>query len=176
MRLLQQQFTAPTTTSARTIRTIPTTPRSTSPPPTRNLSNPSINPTNQTINLSNPPTNSSNPFTNSANPFNQPSSRFARVGLNKLPRLVGLPYEIYMFFPILTDMFNHWFVQGAIPGSVTKGMIILLKKGSRHVWEGLDDYRFITLLITELKFLANRLEPFISDLIGSELNYAVKGR
>ena len=72
-----------------------------------------------------------------------------QVGLNKSPGLDGLPYEVYlrmshMFVPILTDMFNHWFAQGAIPGSVTKGVITLLKKGDRHVWEGLDDYRPIT--------------------------------
>ena len=77
-----------------------------------------------------------------------------QVGLNKLPGLDGLPYEVYlrmshMFVPILTDMFNHWFAQGAIPGSVPKGMITLLKKGGRHVWEGLDDYRPITLLNTD---------------------------
>ena len=85
-----------------------------------------------------------------------------------------------MFVPILTDMFNHWFAQGAIPGSVTKGVITLLKKGGRHVWEGLDDYRPITLLNTELKILArvlaNRLHLVISDLIGPEQTFAVKGR
>ena len=108
-----------------------------------------------------------------------------QVGLNKSPVLDGLPYEVYlrmlhMFVPILTDMFNHWFAQGAIPGSVTKGVITLLKKGGRHVWEGLDDYRPITLLNTELKtlvrVLANRLQIVISDLIGLEQTYAVKGR
>ena len=82
-----------------------------------------------------------------------------QVGLNKSPGLDGLPYEVYlrmshMFVPILTDMFNHWFAQEAIPGSVTKGVITLLKKGGRHIWEGLDDYRPITLLNTELKILA----------------------
>ena len=82
-----------------------------------------------------------------------------RVGLNKSPGLDGLPYEVYlklphMFVPILSDMFNHCFAQGAIPGSVTKGVITLLKKGGRYVWEGLDDYRPITLLNTELKILA----------------------
>ena len=108
-----------------------------------------------------------------------------QVGLNKSPGLDGLPYEVYlrmshMFVPILTDMFNHWFAQGAIPGSVTKGLITLLKKGGRHVWEGLDDYRSITLLNTELKILArvlaNRLQLVISDLIGPEQTFAVKGR
>ena len=85
-----------------------------------------------------------------------------------------------MFVPILTDMFNHWFAQGAIPGSVTKGVITSLKKGDRHVWEDLDDYMSITLLNTELKILArvlaNRLQLVISDLIGPEQNYTVKGR
>ena len=108
-----------------------------------------------------------------------------QVGLNKSPGLDGLPYEVYlrmshMFVPILTDMSNHWFAQGAIPGSVTKGVITLLKKGGRHVWEGLDDYRPITLLNTELKILArvlaNRLQLVISDLIGPEQTFAVKGR
>ena len=108
-----------------------------------------------------------------------------QVGLNKSPGLVGLSYEVYlrmshMFVPILTDMFNHWLAQGAIPGSITKGVIILLKKGGRHVWEGLDDYRPITLLNTELKILArvlaNRLQHVISDLIGPEQTFAVKGR
>ena len=108
-----------------------------------------------------------------------------QVGLNKSPGLDGLPFEVYlrmshMFVPILTDMFNHWFAQGAIPGSVNKGVITLLKKGGRHVWEGLDDYRPITLLNTELKILArvltNHLQLVISDLIGPEQTFAVKGR
>ena len=108
-----------------------------------------------------------------------------QVGLNKSPGLDDLPYEVYlrmshMFVPILTNMFNHWFAQGAIPGSVTKGVITLLKKGGRHVWEGLDDYRPITLLNTELKILAwvlaTRLQFVISDLIGPEQTFAVKGR
>ncbi len=68
-----------------------------------------------------------------------------QAGLNKSPGLDGLPYEVYfrlshMFVPILTDMFNHWFVQRVIPGYVTENVIPLLKKGGRHVWEDLDDY------------------------------------
>ena len=108
-----------------------------------------------------------------------------QVGLNKSPGLDGLPYEVYlrmshMLVPILTDELNHWFAQGAIPGCVTKGVITLLKKGGRHVWEGLDDNRSITLLNTELKILArvlaNRLQRVISDLIGPEQTFTVKGR
>ena len=60
-----------------------------------------------------------------------------QVGLNKSPGLNGLPYVVYlrlshMFLPILTDIINHWFAQGAIPGSVTKGVIRMLRK---HVWD-----------------------------------------
>ena len=77
-----------------------------------------------------------------------------------------------MFAPVLTHMFNHWFAQGTISGSVTKGVITLLKKDSRHVWKELDNYRPITLLNTELKILAralaNRLQLVISDFIGPE--------
>ena len=69
---------------------------------------------------------------------------------------------------------------GSHPGSVTKGVITLLKKGIRHVWEGLDDYISITLLNTDLKILArvltNRLQVVISDTIGPEQTFAVKGR
>ena len=61
-----------------------------------------------------------------------------QVGLNKSPGLDGLPYEMYlsmshMFVPILMDVFNDWFAQGAIPGSITKGEITLLKKEGRHI-------------------------------------------
>ena len=75
-------------------------------------------------------------------------------------------------------MFSHWFAQGAIPGSITKGVITLLKKGSWHVWEELNDYRPITLLNTQIlaQALANRLQLVVSDLIGPEQKYAVKGR
>ena len=95
--------------------------------------------------------------------------------------LDGLPYEVYlrmthMFVPTLTDMMNQLFAKGAI----TKGMITFLKKGGRHVWENLDDYRHITLLNTKLKILArvlaNRFQLVISDLNGPEQNYAVKGK
>ena len=87
---------------------------------------------------------------------------------------------LHMFVSILTDMFNHWFTQRAIPGSVTEGVITLLKKDDRHVLEELDDYRPITPLYIELKILAqvlaNRLQLVISDLIRPEQNYAVKGK
>ena len=85
---------------------------------------------------------------------------------------------LHMFVPILTDVFNHWFAQGTIPGSITKGMIILLMKRGRHVLEGLGDYRPITLLNIKIlaQVLANRLQLVISDLIGSEQTFVVKGR
>ena len=63
-----------------------------------------------------------------------------QVGFNKSSGLDGLSDEVYlrvlqMFAPILTDIFNHWFAQGTIPGCITKEVIILLKKGDRYVWE-----------------------------------------
>ena len=66
-------------------------------------------------------------------------SALKQVRLNKSSGLDGLPYEVYlrmlhMFVPILTDVFNHWFAQGAIPGSIIKGVITLLKKEGKHVW------------------------------------------
>ena len=108
-----------------------------------------------------------------------------QVSLNKLPELDGQPYEVYLrmshiFVPILMDMFNHWFAQGAITGSIIKAVITLLKKGGRHVWEDLADYRPITLLNKDLKIFAgvltNHLQLDISNLIGPEQNYTVKGR
>ena len=85
-----------------------------------------------------------------------------------------------MIVPILTDVFNHWFAQRAIPGSITKGVITLLKKDGRRVRGELDDYWPITLLNAELKIfarvLANRLQLVISDVIGPVQCYAVKGR
>ena len=51
-----------------------------------------------------------------------------------------------------------------------QSVITLLKKGGRHVWEVLDNYRPITMLNTVLKILsrvlANRLQVVIIDLIG----------
>ena len=71
----------------------------------------------------------------------------------------------------LTGMFNHWFAQGWLPGSINKGMITLLKKGDRHIWRDLNNYKPITLLN-----LASHLQLIISDLIGPEQYHVVKGR
>ena len=83
-----------------------------------------------------------------------------------------------MFVPILTNVFNHWFAQRTISVHIIKSVITLLKKGGRDAWEHLDDYKPITLLNTDLKILArvlaNHLQIVVSDLIGTEENYAVK--
>ena len=85
-----------------------------------------------------------------------------------------------MFVPILMNVFNHWFIQGAISTSITKGVITFLKKRGKHAWEELDDYRSIILLNTTLKvwarILANRLRIVVGDLIGPEQNNTVKKR
>ena len=70
-------------------------------------------------------------------------------------------------------MFNHWFALVVIPGSIIKGVITLPKKGGR---EKLDDYKPITQLNTWAWVLANRLQLIVSDLVGAEQNYPVKGR
>ena len=88
-----------------------------------------------------------------------------QVGLNKLLELDGFLYMflrlLHMLVPILTDVFNHWFIQGAIPSCITKGMITLLKKGSMHIWEKLDDYKPITLLNILLKIYAWLLANYL---------------
>ena len=103
------------------------------------------------------------------------SEALKQVGPNKCPGLDGLLYEVYlkmshMFVPNLMDLFNHWFAQWVIPGSITKGVITLLKKGGINFWEEPDNYRAITLLNTELNILAwvlaNRLQLVVSDLVG----------
>ena len=61
-----------------------------------------------------------------------------QVGLNELLGIDGLPYEVYlrllhMSGPILTDVFINWFHHGAIPCSVTEGVITLSRKWDKHV-------------------------------------------
>ena len=56
----------------------------------------------------------------------------------------------------------------------------ITEKSGMYVWKELDYNRPITLLNTEIKILAwvltNRLQIVTGDLIGTEKNYAVKGR
>ena len=106
-----------------------------------------------------------------------------QVGLKKSPGLDGLPTKCTWSCRTCLCLFWRIFSNVGLSRelslvSVTKGMITLLKKGGKHVWEGLNDYRPITLLNTELNILArvlvNCLQVVISDLIGSEQIYAVK--
>ena len=60
-----------------------------------------------------------------------------------------------------------------IPGSITKGVISLLKKGSRHVWQDLDNYRPVTLLNTDGEETpALRSFPFVGLLSTKVSTYA----
>ena len=105
-----------------------------------------------------------------------------QVGLNKSPGLDGLPRKATAHVYAHSDRCVQPLVRPGKPslGSITKGVITLLKKGGRHVWEGLDDYRPITLLNTELKIwarvLANRLQLVISDLIGPWTDLRCEGK
>ena len=108
----------------------------------------------------------------------------SQVSNGSSPGLDGLPYELYkqhshLFIPILTRVYNHWFVEGRIPSQITKGVITLLKKKDK-TGRGVEDYRPITLLNTDLKILAkiiaNRLLDVAEDLIAPQQTYALKGR
>ena len=86
----------------------------------------------------------------------------------------------HLFVPILRNVLNYKFAQGAISSRVTKVVIILLKKSDMNVWEGRDDYCPITLLNTVLnvlaRILANSLQIVDAGLIGPEQDYEVKER
>ena len=106
------------------------------------------------------------------------------VGLDKTPGIDGLPYEVYcrlapIFTPLLTTLFNHWLKQGSIPQRITRGVVKLLVK-DKHGGDGIDNFRPLTMLNTELKILAkilaNRLQGVLGSLIGPEQTSAVKGR
>ena len=104
-----------------------------------------------------------------------------QVSLNKSSRLDGLPYEVYIRMShmfVLTDYSTTSLPRALFQVAFTKGVITLRKRGGRHVWDDLDDFGLLTLLNTKIlvRFLGNRLQLVISDLIGPEQNYSVKGR
>ena len=80
---------------------------------------------------------------------------------NHFARCPDLPLQEFRSYPI---DFPHLGAAEAVccEGVITEcevhdALITLLKKGGKHVWEGLDDYRPITLLNTKLKILARVL-------------------
>ena len=67
---------------------------------------------------------------------NLPNQQFASYLTNFLD---GFHYKVYltillMFVTILTDLFNHWFPIGTNPGSISKEVFTLLKKGGGRGW------------------------------------------
>lgn len=81
-----------------------------------------------------------------------------------------------MFVTIFTVVLTNLLRQGFVPDRVTRGVITLLKT---HKHGGRDeDYRPITLLNTELRFLAkiltDRLQSVADILLGSQLTCVVK--
>ena len=70
-----------------------------------------------------------------------------------------------MFVSILTDMFNHWFARS----SIYKGVISLLKKGGKRVFEELNDDRCITLLNTVKDFSPDLGELFACCCQGTSI-------
>ena len=107
-----------------------------------------------------------------------------QIGRDKSPGLDGLPYEVYLrqspvFVPLLALIYNNWMKQGSIPQRFTRGVIKLLRK-KKGGGDGIDNYRPLTMLNTELKILAKvlagRLQAVLASLIGPEQTCAVKGR
>ena len=108
----------------------------------------------------------------------------SNVGTEKTPGIDGLPYELYLrlspiYVHLLAILYNHWLKQGNIPQRFTKGVVKLLRK-DKDGGDGIDNFRPITLLNTELKILAkvlsNRLQTVLASLIGPEQTCSVKGR
>ena len=106
------------------------------------------------------------------------------VGLDKSPRIDGLPYEVYlrlshMFVPLLATIYDNWMRQGTIPRRFTRGIVKLLRK-NKHGGNGISNFRPLTMLNTDLKILAkilaNRLQTVLPSLICPEQTCAVKGR
>ena len=106
------------------------------------------------------------------------------VGLDKSPGIDGLPYEVYlrlshMFVPLLATTYDNWMRQGTIPRRFTRGIVKLLRK-NKHGGDGINNFRPLTMLNTDLKILAkilaNRLQTALPSLICSKQTCAVKGR
>ena len=78
------------------------------------------------------------------------------------------------------DMLYYWFALGAIPGCITWGEITLLKKGGRHVWGEIKRVQLHNSAKHRVKdfvsVVAKRLQIVISNLIGLEPTYSVKGK
>ena len=108
----------------------------------------------------------------------------SNAGTEKAPGIDGIPYEVYLklspiFVHLLATLFNHWLKQGNIPRHFTKGVVKLLRK-EKDGGDGIDNFRPLTMLNTELKILAKvlsgRLQVVLDKLIGPEQTCAVKGR
>ena len=106
------------------------------------------------------------------------------VGLDKSPRIDGLPYEVYlrlshMFVPLLATIYDNWMRQGSIPRRFTRGIVKLLRK-NKHGGDGISNFRPLAMLNTNLKILAkilaNRLQTVLPCLICPEHTCAVKGK
>ena len=74
------------------------------------------------------------------------------------PGLDGLPYELYFHMPdlfatVLAAVYCSWQQTGSIPGRVSRGVVTLLRKDPNK-GNLIDNFRPITLLNTELKYIS----------------------
>ena len=70
----------------------------------------------------------------------------------KSPGLDGLPYEFYYHLPdlfggLLADVYCNWQQNGRIPSSVSRGVVVLLRKDPNK-GDHIDNFRPVTLLIS----------------------------
>ena len=84
-----------------------------------------------------------------------------------------------MFVSLLATIYNNWMRQGSIPRRFTRGIVKLLRK-SKHGGNGINNFRSLTMLNTDLKILAKILaghyQTILPSLICPEQSRAVKGR
>jgi hypothetical protein len=88
----------------------------------------------------------------------------------KSPGLDGLPYEFYYHLPdlfggLLADVYCNWQQNGRIPSSVSRGVVVLLRKDPNK-GDHIDNFRPVTLLNTDYKILAKVLSKRLALVVG----------
>ena len=104
------------------------------------------------------------------------------VGSDKSPGIDGrraLEAVAHVFPLAVSTIYNNWLRQGSIPRCFTRGTGKWLRK-NKHVWDGISNFRSLTMLNTGLKILEkiqeDRWQTVLPCLICPEQTCAVKGR
>lgn len=106
----------------------------------------------------------------------------ADFGADKALGLDGLLYELYksmtdLFRHLLEDVYSNWQQNGLISKFVCRGVVTPVRKDPNKGYSQ-DNFRFITLLSTELKILAKVLAKKVEadGLVGRVKTCAILGR